>query len=153
MHPFVAHKWACLALLWGFSTTLALPFEDDSLFALASAPTDSAFTSEPLPIDGGSEPLFFDDYSPGSTDFLNLGGDSLLGYDTSLGSGTEVAYATGDCKLGEVVQDVGAVAFAGACPAEFSSQGCGRTMGYVIECISHCKLSFIHETSLTSRCS
>ena len=112
---------------------------------------DSPFTSDTLSIDGGSEPLFYDDYPQGATDISNLGGDPLLGFDQSVGSGFDVAYATGDCKLGEVVQNVGSVAFSGSCPPEWGSQGCGRTPEYVINCINPSQFFVvIDETSLTS---
>lgn len=139
MHSFVAHKWACLALLWGFSTTLARPYEDDNLFALAPGAGDSPFTSDTLPIDGGSEPLVFDDnFPPGSLDFSNLDNENLLGFDQTPSSGFDIAYATGDCKYGEVVGDVGTVAFDGACPAEYGKPGCGRTMDGVVNCMIPC---------------
>lgn len=127
MHPLVTHQWACLVLLYGLTTTLALPVGDDDLFAFAPPDNLNTFTSDTLPIDGGFEPLPFGDVSQDSIDYLDFGNDPLLGYDPSIGSGFDVAYAEGDCKLGEVVQKVDAVAFSSAgCPATKNLQGCSR---------------------------
>ena len=153
MHPFVAHKWACLVLLWGLSTTLARPLEDDNLFALAPD-GGNTFTSDIFPVDGGSEsdPLFIDEFNQNFGD-LDLGNDPLLGYDPSTGSGFDVAYAVGDCKYGEVVQNAGSVAFSSAgCPDDHINKGCGRSGStFVIGCNTSCKdFIFIEEISLTS---
>lgn len=138
MHTFVAHKWACLVLLWGLSTSLARPFEDDNLFAFA--PSDGNTFTDTLPIDGGSETLLFDDFPQDFGD-LNLGTGPLLGYDPSIGSGFDIA-ATGDCSpYGEAYQDAGAVAFSSeGCPADHSNKGCGRLGSTtVILCNTSCE--------------
>lgn len=116
---------------------------DDDLFAFAPVDGGNTFTSDTLPIDGGAEPLPFDDFSQDPLGLSSFGNSALLGSDPSIGSGFDVAYAVGDCKLGEVVQDVGSVAFAGACPAEFNLKGCGRTSAAVINCITPRKLSLL----------
>ena len=112
MHPVLSHRWACLVVLTGLSTTLATPLPQD---LLAFAPSDTSsdiFTTEPLYFDAPQDIAFVDgfpqDPSLGGGDILFDDGANL-GFNPSLDSSFDVAAKVGDCVQGETAAAPGTV--------------------------------------------
>lgn len=128
MRSVLAHRWACLVVLTGISTTLATPLPDD-LLAFASSDTGSdIFTTQPLSFDVPQDISFADDFSQdpslvgGNILFDN---DPILEFNPSLDSSFDVAVKVGDCVQGEYAAAPGTVD-SPRCSGSQPLAGCSR---------------------------